>query len=165
MRGSNVSKTVAVVALLAAVLWLVEAQFGIFRTVFGGGPLSTRELAMEHLGRHLATRYPGKSVVVLSNPFSQKPGQPNEVYRFEQAGLRGFKRGIGNSLQIEAVAFPEIKPEFLRNRASVFIDPRTTTPLSYLVNEDALDKIASTYPQAEIFVSLIGLPINVRETQ
>jgi hypothetical protein len=45
------------------------------------------------------------------------------------------------------------------------MDPATTTPLSYIVAEDALDKITRQHPQAEILVSLIGLPIDVLRTE
>jgi hypothetical protein len=79
--------------------------------------------------------------------------------------VRGLQRGLGKSVAIETVAFPELKPGFVENPRSVFIDPRTTTPLSYVVTDGALDKIADAHPQAELLVSLIGLPLNVRQTE
>lgn len=103
--------------------------------------------------------------MVLGNPFSQRSGQPSEVYQFEKAGVRGLQRGLGRSVPIETVAFPELKPGFVENPRSVFIDPHTTTPLSYVVTDGALDKIADAHPQAKLLVSLIGLPLNVRQTE
>jgi hypothetical protein len=151
--------------LLVAILGLVEAQFHLFRSLFGSASLGQREIATQFLGEYLATRYSGKKAVVLANPFSTQRGQPREVYQFERAGLRGLRRGLGTAVAIEQVAYPEIRPEFLKDRSSVRIDPSTSTPLSYIVAEDALDKIGRQYPQAEILVSLIGLPINVLQSE
>lgn len=154
-----------VLLLLAAIVGLVEAQFHLIRGLFGPASLGHREVATQFLGEYLATHYSGKKAVVLSNPFSTQPGQPREVYQYEKAGLRGLRRGLGNSVMIEQIAYPEIRPAFFNDRRSVPIDPATTTPLSYIVAEDALDKISRQHPQAEIFVSLIGLPINVLQTE
>jgi hypothetical protein len=168
MNGQNrasVGRWLAGLAFAAMVVGLVEAQFHVLRKLCGAGPLTQRELAMEYLGRYLASQYPGKKAVVLSNPFSQKSGQPREVYQFEKAGLQGLQRGLGKSVVIETVAFPELRPGFVEDRRSVFIDPHTTTPLSYVVTDEALDKIAGAHPQAELLVSLIGLPINVPQTE
>ncbi len=152
-------------ALVAILFALVEARFHIWKKLRGAGPLAQRELAMEYLGRYLASQYPGKRAVVLANPFSQKPGQPRDVYQFQRAALRGLRRGLGKSVVIESLAFPELKPGFVENRRSVFIDPATTTPLSYVVTDEALDRIAEAHPQAELLVSLIGLPVKVRQTE
>jgi len=154
-----------VLLLLAAVLGLVEAQFHLVRGLFGPTSLGHRGIATQFLGGYLASHYSGKKVVVLSNPFSIQPGQSREVYQFEEAGLRGLRRGLGKAVLIEQVAYPEIRPAFLKDRSSVPIDPATTTPLSYIVAEDALDKITRQHPQDEIFVSLIGLPIDVLRTE
>lgn len=155
----------AALALLFASLGLVEAQFHLLRNFFGGQPLGQRELAMQFLGKYLSDHYPGGRALVLSNPFSKQPGQPREVYQYEQAGLRGLRRGLGKATKIEQVAFPELKPGALENPRAVAIDPATTTPLSYLVADDALDKLVHQFPQANLFVSLVGLPVNVRHTE
>ncbi len=155
----------ATLALLLLALALVEAQFHFVQRLFRPGPLAERELATQGLGQYLAAHYPGKRAIVLSNPFSNQPGQPAEVYRYEKAGLRGLRRGLGKTVPIEQVVFPELKPGVLRNPHSVFIDPRTTTPLSYLVPETALDKVAQAYPNAELVVSLIGLPVNIQRAE
>jgi hypothetical protein len=150
--------------LLAAVI-LGEARFHWLRGWLGGGALAHRALAMEQLGRHLAQNYRGARAVVLSNPFSRLPGQPSELRQFEEAGLRGLRRGLGKSVVIEAVVFPPINPLFHSNRSAVYIDPQTTTPLSYLMTPDSLDRITAEHPQAELLVSLVGLPVNARETK
>jgi hypothetical protein len=164
MNRAALGKCIAGLVFFALALGLVEAQFHLLKGLFGPGPLTQRELAMEYLGRYLAGQYGGERAVVLGNPFSLKSGQPKEVYQFEKAGLQGLKRGFGKSILIEAVAFPEVTPGFVENPRSVFIDPSTTTPLSYIVADDALDKITAAHPQAGLLVSLIGLPLHVRQT-
>src|SRR5947209_20289520 len=80
------------------ILALVEAQFHFLRNLFGRGPLGQRELATYSLGRRLAAHFPGKTALVLSNPFSQKPVQPREIYYFKKASWRGLARGMGTAL-------------------------------------------------------------------
>jgi len=143
----------------------VEAQFHIFRGLFGGRPLGQRELATQFLGQYLASQYPGKRAIVFSNPFSNRPGQPPAIYQYEKAGLRGLRRGLGSAVKIEQVVFPDLKPGALENPRAVEIDRGTTTPLSYLVADDALDRLAHQHPGAELLVSLIGLPVNIRQTE
>lgn len=162
---NRMSQWGAIGLLVAVILGLVEAQFHVLRDFFGPGALEHRELATFFLAKHLAATLPGKTAVVLSNPFSLQTGQPREVYQYEKAGIRGLQRGFGQAIVLEQVVFPEIKPEFFKNRKSVPIDPATSTPLSYLVREDSLDSIAKVHPKAEVFVSLIGLPLNTGQTQ
>lgn len=153
------------VVLLILSLGLVEAQFHILRGLFSSRPLGQRELAMRFLGQYLARQYPGGRAIVLSNPFSNLAGQPREIYEYEKAGVRGLRQGLGTAVRIEGVVFPELKPGALEHPRAAGIDRATTTPLSYLVADNALDKVARQYPQAEILVSLIGLPVNVRQTR
>lgn len=155
--------TVGLLILLS--LGLVEAQFRVFRRWFGDLPVGQRELAMQYLGRHLAAQYLGRHAIVLSNPFAAKSGQPREIYEFEKAGLRGLRRGLGTAVKLEAVVHPELKPEFFTNRRAVAIDRSSTTPLSYVVADDALDKAIRQHTNAQLVVSLIGLPVNVRQTE
>jgi hypothetical protein len=61
--------------------------------------------------------------------------------------------------------FPELRPECRQNLSSVYIDPATTTPLSYLVAPGALDAAVKEHPGARIIVSLIGVPVNLRQTR
>ncbi len=161
----NQARVASIVLLTILILGLAEAQFHFLRRLGGNAPLNQRELATQFLAEYLADRYPGKKAIVLSNPFSLKPGQPREIYQFEKAGLRGLRRGFGDKLHIEAVVFPELKAEFYTNRHAVHIDPATTTPLSYVVADDSLDKLATQHPGAEIIISLIGLPAKVVQSE
>ena len=98
-----------------------------------------------------------KKVLVLSNPFSQQSGRSEQVYDFEKAGVAGLKEGFGKAVKIEVV-FPALKPEVLNDPRSVQVDPQTTTPLSFLVSEQAFSDVLQKHPDADLMVSLIGLP-------
>jgi hypothetical protein len=152
-------------AVAIALLGLVEAQFHVWGRLTGTRVLGQRELATQVLGEYLAQHCAGSKAIVLSNPFSQTSGQPSEIYQFEKAGLRGLRRGLGRSVNIEAVVFPELRPECRQAPSSVYIDPSTTTPLSYLVAPGALDSLVQRHPQSRLIVSLIGLPLNVLESR
>ena len=71
------------------------------------------------------------------------------------AGLRtGFE-----PVQVK-VAFPKIKPEAERDPTSVFVPSNTTTVLSYLIADTAVDELIRENPDCDVLVSLIGLPAN-----
>jgi len=127
--------------------------------------LQTREIATRGLAEHLARVFPGRRALVISNPFTQQSNLPREMRDMEDAGLRGLKQGFGDKVSLGAVAFPALKPEAKDNPRAVFIDPETTTPLSYLVADDAFNKLAQQYPDCDLIVSLIGLPTNLRSVQ
>ncbi len=124
-----------------------------------------RELAMQVLGEYLATKSPGARVLVLSNPFTQKSGQPKDVYTFESAGVRGLKKGLGKQLTLDAVVYPTLNPLALQNPAAILMPPNTSTPLSYLTAEGAWDQILGQYPNAGVWVSLVGLPADLHSLQ
>ena len=125
--------------------------------------LTARELATRRLGEHLAQKFPGQRALLISNPFTENANTASDIVATEKAGIDGFKKGMGDKLVLEAVAFPELKPEARTNPRAVFIDGETTTPLSFLVSADAFDKLAGQHPQCALFVSLVGLPANVKD--
>lgn len=122
--------------------------------------LSHRQAATHALAEHLAKHYPGARALVVSNPFTQKKGQPRQVYEFEEAGINGLREGFGKAISFQVV-FPELRPEFLNNPRAVYVDPKTTTPLSFLVEEGAFEKLAEQHSDCDLMVSLIGLPANL----
>jgi hypothetical protein len=149
---------------VVAVLLLAAAGFWYFlRDKPRGYALTARELATRRLGEYLAQKFPGQRALLISNPFTENATTASEIVATEKAGIDGFKKGLGDKLVLEAVAFPELKPEARTNPRAVFIDGETTTPLSFLVSPDAFDKLASQHPHAGLFVSLIGLPANVKD--
>ena len=65
----------------------------------------------------------GQEVLVYPT-FTQRKGQRKEIYQFEEAGLRGLRRGLGQRLVVEAVVFPELRPEVYQNPGSPTLIPR-----------------------------------------
>ncbi len=151
---------VLVVMLLGgAVFWAVRRDNPRVKALWA------REVATRGLAEYLAKSRVGNRVLVLANPFTHKKGMARDVVASEEAGLRGLRKGFGPNLTLEAVAFPELKTDAEKNPRAVFIDAETTTPLSYLVAEDAFDKLARQHPDCDLFVSLIGLPADLERVQ
>jgi hypothetical protein len=139
--------------------WHTRAEVAPWRPA-----LDSREVAARVLAEYLARRYPGAKALVLGNPFVQRPGQGPEIYAFERASIQGLQRGFGSRSSLEVV-YPELRSEFLQRPEKVFVDPKTTTPLSFLISENTLDQLTQTHPGFELLVSLIGLPVNVRDSR
>lgn len=161
MRGSIklISFFLFGILVVALVLWF-SPRNGTRRNALGDRSLATKVLA-EHLARH----YPGKRALVIANPFTLKKGSPREIHDYQKASLKGLREGFGKTIQLEAVVYPELRKEAQSDPSSVYVDPRTTTPLSYLVAEEAFDALARRYPNCDILVSLIGLPAQVDRTE
>lgn len=126
--------------------------------------LDSREVATRVLGEYLARQHPGAKALVIGNPFTLRPGQDPEIYAFEKAGIRGLELGFGSAERIKVV-HPELRKDFLENPGTVYVDPRTTTPLSYLVADGEFDRLAKANPGYDVIVSLIGLPLSIGECQ
>lgn len=147
---------VALVTVLALRLWRNSPQ---------SNALHAREWATRVLAEHLVKARAGQRALVISNPFTQQKDVAKEIKVMEQAGLDGLKAGFGASVRIEAIAFPSLKPEAQQDPRSVFIDAETTTPLSFLVAEDAFDQLRQRHPGCDLIVSLIGLPAALNRVQ
>jgi hypothetical protein len=150
---------VAVLALAAGVMWFVRSRNPDRAT------WRTRELATWGLARAVAAQYPGKSVLIVSNPFTRRPGATPEVRAQEEAGLRGLREGFGAATPATNVVFPELKPGALEHPGSIEIDAATTTPLSYLMAPEAFDNLSRAHPECEVIVSLVGLPADLEPVQ
>jgi len=149
------SDTIAII--FGIVIGLTAAAYGFLRS--NRAPLSQREMATRVLAEYVRKTAKPKAVLIIGNPFSQTPGRPAELYSFEKASEAGLRKGFGPEVEVK-IAFPKLKPEAERDASSVFVDPTTTTPLSYLVAADAFDLLAREHSECEVFVSLIGLPVN-----
>ena len=156
------------IALIALGVVLLGSGFGWWLTHWRTGPwrpaLSAREVATRVLGEQIRTRHPQAKVLVVGNPFTQRSGQSGEIYAFEEAAVRGLREGLGSPGALKLV-YPELRPEFLRNPQSVSVDPKTTTPLSYLVSDDSFDRLVRENPGFGVLISLIGVPIQIRQSR
>lgn len=158
MRRSSQLVVLGVVLLVGVSLW-----FAFHRNPYKQA-LGSRSLATWGLAQELARRYPNTRALVISNPFAQKSGIRKEIQAVEEAGVAGLKEGFGQTITLEAVVFPEIRPEAKENPRAVHI-PDTTTPLSYLAAEDAFDRLAQEHTSCELVVSLIGLPADLAKVR
>jgi hypothetical protein len=145
--------------LVAIVLWF------FLRNDPRDNALDAREVATHRLAEYLAQNYPGQRVLLVSNPFTENDATAKEIVAMEKAGIAGVRKGLRDKVTLEAIAYPELKPEARANPRAVFIDGETTTPLSYLVADDAFDKLAAKHPNCDLIVSLIGLPVALKDTQ
>jgi len=119
-----------------------------------------RQRATQVLAEYLAKRFAPDRVLVISNPFTEM-GAPAEVVKMEQAGIAGLRKGFGRKTTLKIV-FPELKPAARTDPRSLLTNPETPTPMSYLVAEDAFDKLTPGY---NLVISLIGLPATLDKVQ
>ena len=150
--------------LLAGIL-LAGALWFFLRPDPHQDALGARALATRGLAEHLARTFPGQRALVLANSFSREKGMARGTVDMEEAGLRGLRAGFGQRVVLEAVAFPELKPGALENPRALLMDGATTTPLSYLVTDEAFDQLARQHPACELIVSLIGLPAELERVE
>src|SRR5262245_55644406 len=152
------SKTLLVVLLVGAAF---AAGWAVLKKTPEQRAFLSRELATEGLADYLAQKYPGQRALIISNPYTQQRGLEKGIYDQEEAGVRGLRKGFAGKVVLEAVAFPELKSAAQADPRAVEIAPGSTTPLSFMVAEDAFDKLARQHANCDIIISLIGLPANL----
>ncbi len=126
-----------------------------------GRAASHREMALQVLGEYLAERHPHGKALIVSNPFVQQGSPDADTRRFEEAGVRGLTRGWGTRIQSLGTVYPKLRAEAQTNPESVPIDPESKTPLSFLQVPRAWDELLQTHPDADLWVSLIGVPLDL----
>lgn len=158
----RVSKTTLLTWLCLAVLLGVAARFYFSgERALRGVARDRRALALEVLSRHLAACCAGERVLVIGNPFTQQTGQPASVYAFEKAALAGIEAGVGEALTIDGPAYPALDPRAAANPAAFPLPPDLRTPLSAMTVRDAWDRLRQEHPVANVWISLVGLPLGV----
>jgi hypothetical protein len=154
-------KVAVVVALLGIAAFIGVRLFFSRDRAVQQNAVARREIALRVLGEYVAGQAGGRQAVIVSNPFTQRSGAPGEVLAFEQAGLRGLKQGWRQNVRLAGVFFPELSPAALADPSAVNMPPDATTPLSFLTAERAWDALLKQYPDADLVVSLIGLPADL----
>ena len=124
--------------------------------------LSAREHLLQTLGSEIARLRPNSRVLVLSNPFAETAGAFDEKTQFEQAAIRGLRKGLGKGSSV-SIVFPEVRPEYLATPDSIAIPSDSRTPLSFVIQPASIDRLADAHPDCDVIVSLIGLPVGVSE--
>ncbi|MGV3773523.1 MAG: hypothetical protein ACO1QB_11515 [Verrucomicrobiales bacterium] len=150
-----------VIGLLAVIL-LPAIWLGYRYYAQGRQPLSHRQVATRVLAEHLKTAYQPKRALIFSNPYAKMSGRPPEVYSFQEAGEEGLREGFGPGVQLKTV-FPPIRPAALKDVSSVYVDPESSTPISFLVTEYSWQEALEKNPSFQMAISLIGAPLNYRD--
>ena len=145
---------VVAIAALALAIWYFT------RDKEQAAAFHARQASTRMLAEYLAKKFPDGRVLVISNPFIQS-GSPPDVFKMEHAGIAGLRQGFGSKAKLN-IAYPDLKPAARENPRSYLVDPETPTPLSYLVAEDAFDKLGSGY---DVVISLIGLSAALDKVQ
>lgn len=157
-------RTAGILAVLALVIVSMIFCACPGRRAGGREYMTLRSLATRVLAEHIAQHYPGSRVLIIGNPLAQESGRSKGVYEAEEAGRRGIEAGLAGKLS-STEAYPDLRPEVRTNPGAVPIAPGTTTPISYMMTDDAFDKLAAAYPQHDVFASLIGLPANLKKVK
>jgi len=145
--------------IVAAGIWLYP------RDPYQKNAFAARELATRKLAEHLAAKFPGQRALIVSNPYVPMGVANSEIKKMESDGIAGLKSGMGDKLTCDGVVYPELTAEAKSNPGGVLADKETITPLSFLVANDAFDKLLAKYPQCDLVFSLIGLPDNIEDLQ
>lgn len=126
--------------------------------------LEGREAAAAHLARALPPELSRGPLLVIANPFTQKPGAPPDVHRYHESVLRGLSEGLGREIRSAEIVFPALK-EGAWERPESFLSGRSLrTPLSSLMRPDAFDRLAAEQPDAKVFISIVGVPEGIERT-
>ena len=134
-----------------------------FRSDDSQKPLRAREVATRYLAEHLARTFPKDKVLVVSNPFTLKDGQPQHIYLFEKAGVKGLRQGLGDTrLKID---YPKLQAGALKNPHEFIIPPEATTPVAWLLEDEAFSNLQRKHPDCGLMVSLIGMPPGLRKSE
>ena len=152
------------ILLLAGLLAVLVASLAFCRSsdaVARGRAADHRATALRVLGEHLAREFAEGKVLIVSNPYVQAGRGDADVRRFEAAGVEGLKRGWGDRLELLGVVYPALRPEALANPERIPVDPESKTPLSFLQTDRAWDDLWKSHPEADVWVSLIGVPVNL----
>lgn len=155
--GTKTWWIVAVTALLGAAVWgWLRLPSKAVRDALGERAEVVRVLAAA-----LAAQRPG-AVVVVTNPFAQRSGAPEEARLFERAALETIRRVFNGRRVVEVVA--TLTPEAERNPSAILIPSSATTPLSYMIPADAFERVARSHADCPLLLSLVGLPAGIERT-
>ncbi len=147
------TSTILLVLALAVGAWLIYSRPNPDSTA-----LRIRELAARGLAEEIARTQSAGQVLVLSNPFVNQPGVRRDIVEVETAGITGLRTGLGTKLILGPVVPPELLPAAKDNPWTLLEGNDSTTPISFLMTPDAIDKLVKKHTDSGVIVSLVGLP-------
>ena len=122
-----------------------------------------RSLSTWGLADYLAKTHPNAKVLVLSNPFATRPQMDQAVVDQEKSGIEGLKAGFKNKMESMKVVYPALDPESYASPRSFVPDFSVTTPISFLFAPNALTELQKENGDYDLWISLIGLPVDIVE--
>jgi len=123
-------------------------------------------MVMERLTTEALKTAPGASVLTIGNPFAEREGSDPSLREVEQASRRGVAQAVhkaGGKLAGSTV--PVLREDAKRDPTLVPIPTGASTPISFMTERGAWDRIRSEYPGAGLWVSWVGLPADLAETR
>jgi hypothetical protein len=83
------------------------------------------------------------------------------VVQQEEAGIKGLREGFGDRVESIDIAYPQLISEAYASPQSLIPDTSVTTPLSFLMAPDALQRLRKEFPDRNLWISQIGLPVGI----
>ena len=123
-----------------------------------------RARALHSLGDHLLSEIEGDRVLILSNPYAKTASSSSKTRRFEDAAIRGLEDSLAGSKEL-VVAYPAIQPKYREHPEKASIPTDSSTPLSFIMEPDAIDRLVAEHTECALVISLVGLPLGVEESE
>ena len=146
--------TIAVVGLVLFILWRPTSSYSLH--------LDTRFESMRLLGDFIRQEKPGANVLLMGNPFVQRSDASDKILDHDTMGHEGLQAGLGESVTVTKV-YPGLSDSYLNDPNSVFIPPRSKTPLSFIVEAASFQSLVEAHSDHQVVVSLIGLPKGIQK--
>ena len=141
------------VALIGGAAWYIYRQTQ--------GPLASimteHETAARRLAEQTVKGAPQSRILIVGNPFTRQAGRNRSIYEYEKRAVRGLKAGFGSNAIVEQ-DYPELKAAASAHPENFPLPQETTSPLSYMLEDGALQTLLKMHPACAVVVSLIGLP-------
>lgn len=127
---------------------------------------SRRELVMERLTEEALRVAPGAAVLTIGNPFAAMAGSDSALRAVEDASRRGVARAVEKAGgKLAGATVPALREDARQDPTRVPIPTGASTPISFMTERGAWDRIRSEFPGAGLWVSWVGLPADLAETQ
>ena len=127
---------------------------------------SRREMVIERLTAEALKAAPGAAVLTIGNPFAGLAGSDPSLREVEDASRRGVTRAVEKAgAKLAGSTVPRLREDAMRDPTSVPIPTGASTPISFMTERGAWDRIGSEFSGAGLWSSWVGLPAHLAETR
>jgi len=148
--------------LALVVTGLVLVSFIYFRSPTAySRHLDSRYGAMQALGEFLRATDPNCKVLLLGNPFVQRPEASDKIKDHDVIGTEGLAAGLGNLQMSLRKVYPSILESYLDSPETVLIPANSKNPLSFIMDKHSVEALLKSHPDHSVVVSLVGLPLGI----